>query len=465
MTLTGQKKTDDGRVDLLVSIDSAEMNSEAAKTYNRKKGSLTIPGFRKGKAPRTIIERMYGELYFYDEALNGMIQDVYIKALEESDADVIDQPRITVESISAEEGVKLVFSVLPRPRLEITDYKGLKVTKHIHPVVDEDINSELNSMREKNARMITVSDRAARTNDITVIDFEGFLDNVVFEGGKGENYNLTLGSGQFIPGFEEQIEGHNTGDEFEVDVTFPADYNTEHLAGKDVVFKVALREIREKELPELDDEFAKDVSEFETIDELKADIKEKTQKSRDLESDTSVENHIGDLLAEQLIGDIPQVMVESRIDDLVRDFSYQMESSGLDLNTYLKYTGQDIDTFRSGLKENAERQVKIRLSLEAVARAEEILITDQDIEAEYVKMSENYKVDLDRVKIMISSKELKKDLEVNKALDIVKQNAEIHEDVHDLHEHDSDHKEEPVSHKEKTPAVKKKPKKKNEIAD
>ena len=437
MALTAQRKTDDGRIDLLVTIDAETMKAAASKEYSKKKGTLSVPGFRKGKVPRAIIERMYGEFYFYDEALNGMINDVYINTLDESEIDVIDQPKITVDSMSIENGIDLVFSVLPRPQLEVKEYKNLKVNKHIHPVEEEDINAEIDEMREKNARLIEVSDRPAKLDDIAVIDFEGFMDEQPFEGGKGENFSLPLGSGQFIPGFEEQITGHKRGEEFEVKVTFPDGYSAENLSGKEAVFKVVLREIRNKELPEADDEFAKDVSDYDTLEELKNSIKGEVEKNREKAEDTEVENQLGELLTEQLTGEVPDVMIDSRIDDLVRDFSYRMGSQGIDLSTYLKYTGQDIDSFRQGMRENAEKQVKIRLSLEAVARAENILITDEDVETEYMRMAEEYETEIEKVKNMIPEKEMKKDMAVNKALDIVKNHAEINEETHSIHDHDS----------------------------
>jgi len=428
MTLTEQRKTDDGRVELFISLDRDEMNAAAAKEYSRKKNSLTVPGFRKGKAPRAVIEKIHGKFFFYDEALNSMIQDVYKNALDESGVEVIDQARITVEEMSLESGVKLIFSVMPYPELGVNTYKGLKATKRIKPVEPADIEMELNSMREKNSRLVAVEDREAKTDDIAVIDFEGFIDGEAFDGGKGEGFNLTLGSGQFIPGFEDQIIGHCAKEEFDVNVTFPEDYSAENLAGKDAVFKVNLQEIRAKELPDLDDEFTKDVSEFDTLSDLKADIEKRLCEDRDERVDIDIENQLGEQLARELDGEVPEAMISSRIDELVRDFSYRMGSQGFDLSTYLKYTNQDIEAFRDGFRENATNQVKVRLALEAVARAETITVAEEDIEAEYVKSADNYKVDVARIKEMIPSATVKRDIAANRALDYIKNNAEITEE-------------------------------------
>lgn len=439
MTLTGQRTTEDGRQELLVTISPECFAEEVEREYKRQKSKITLPGFRKGKAPRNMIERMYGEDFFFDDALNSMVQDVYMFALKESAVDVIDQPRVTIDEYNKENGVKLIFSVMLRPELKVKKYKGLKASKHIHPVEEQDINNELESMRDRNSRLVTIEDRAAELDDTTVIDFEGFVDDVAFDGGKGDDFSLTLGSGQFIPGFEEQIVGHKTGEEFDITVKFPDDYNAENLAGKESVFKIKLKEIRRKELPELDDEFAKDVSEFDTLDELKEDIKNRIEKDRDTEADAGVENQLGDLLADELEGDVPEVMIESRIDELVRDFSYRMSAQGLQLEQYLQYTGQDMDSFREGFKENAEKQVKVRLALEAVVRAEKISVLDEDVEAEYAKMVEGYQMEVEKVKEFIPELDLRKDLEANKALDFVKENAKITEDKHSAHVHEHEH--------------------------
>jgi len=425
MTLTEQRKTEDGQIELLIQLDSEEMDSAASKEFNRMRRNLTVPGFRKGKVPRAIAERMHGQLFFYEEALNSMIQDVYLKALDESGVEVIDQPRITIDEMSVEDGVKLIFSVTPYPELTVKEYKGLKATKRVYPVLESDIQFEIESLMEKNSRLVTVEDRPAQLEDIAVIDFEGFVDDTAFDGGKGEDFNLTLGSGQFIPGFEEQVAGHNAGEEFDVKVTFPEDYSSEQLAGKEAVFKVKLREIRKKELPELDDEFAKDVSEFDTLDELKKDIEKRMGAEREERSDVEVENSLGIKLAEQLEGEVPEVMIMSRIDELVRDFSYRMSSQGLDLNTYLSYSGQDIEEFRDGFRENAGNQVRVRLALEAVVRAESISVTDEEVEAEYAKSAEAYKMDIEKIKEMIADTAVRKDLAVNKALEFIKENADI----------------------------------------
>jgi len=448
MTLTEQRNTDDGRVELLVSLDADEIGSAAAKEFARMKNNLTVPGFRKGKVPRAVAERIHGQLFFYEEALNSMIQEVYLKTLDESGIDVIDQPRIVIEEMSKESGVKLIFSVLPYPELTVKKYKELKATKFIYPVEESDIQNEMDSLIEKNTRLVAVDDRSAQIDDIAVIDFEGFVDGEAFDGGKGNDFNLILGSGQFIPGFEDQIVGHVTGDEFDVEVEFPADYGADHLAGKNALFKVVLSEIRKKEFPVLDDEFAKDVSEFDTLDDLKEDIKNRLKDERDTKTDIEVENHLGEQLAEQLEGEVPEVMIMSRIDELVRDFSYRMGSQGLDLNTYLRYTNQDIELFRSGFRENAESQVKVRLALEAVVRAESISVTEDEVEAEYSKSAQNYNMDVEKIKEAIPESTVRKDLAINKALEFVKEKAEITQEVHsaDLSERKEDSNDEKEKH-------------------
>lgn len=430
MLLTETNPLENGEYELKVKIEPEAFNNAVEAEYKKNRRKINVPGFRKGKAPRSIIEKMYGESFFYDDALNNMLGEVYENAVRESKLRTIGRPNVEVESIDKKDGVMLTFVVAKRPELGIGNYKGLNAKKHLHPVEESDIDSEIERMRERASRLITVEERAAKDGDIASIDFEGFVDGLPFEGGKAENYSLTLGSGQFIPGFEEKIVGHEIGEEFDIEVAFPEDYNAEELAGKDSVFKIKLNGLKYKELPELDDEFVKDVSEFDTIAELREDISSKMKESREKVAETSVENQLGDMLSDLLIGEIPDVMIEDRIDDMARDFSYRLSSQGLDIDNYLKYTNQDANTFRDGFREGAKKQVSLRLALEAVARAENIEITQEDIDSEFIKLAEQYKMDIDKIKEFIHPDDLSEDLKTNKALDIVRENAIVIDDIH-----------------------------------
>ncbi|NLL92216.1 MAG: trigger factor [Ruminococcaceae bacterium] len=434
MLLTEIKPLENGEYELKVKIEAEAFNNSVEAEYKKNRRKINVPGFRKGKAPRSIIEKMYGESFFYDDALNNMLGEVYENAVSEAKLRTIGKPNVEVESIDKKDGVILTFVVTKRPELGIGNYKGLNAKKHLHPVEESDIDSEIERMRERASRLITVEDRAAKDGDIASIDFEGFVDGVPFEGGKAENYSLILGSGQFIPGFEDKIVGHEIGEEFDIEVTFPEDYNAEELAGKDSVFKIKLNELKYKELPELDDEFVKDVSEFDTIAELREDISNKLKETREKAAETGVENQLGELLSDLLIGEIPDVMIEDRIDDMARDFSYRLGAQGLDVDNYLKYTNQDSAAFRDGFRESAKKQVSLRLALEAVARAENIEITEEDIDSEFVKLSEQYKMDVDKIKSFIHPDDLSEDLKANKALDIVRKNAIVVDDIHNEEE-------------------------------
>ncbi len=423
MVLKEHRKGEDGRDELLVSVDAEAFAKAIDRAYSKTKNKINVPGFRKGKAPRNMIEKLYGEGFFYEDAINDLLPDAFDEALRKADIEIIGRPDVEIVSAGRKDGVELSFKVDLRPELTIKKYKGIAASKEVHNVEDADIDSEIKRLMEKASRLVEVEDRAAEKDDVAVIDFEGFVDGVAFEGGKGEKYNLTLGSGQFIPGFEDQIIGKKPGDEFDVNVTFPEDYGAEELAGKAATFKCKLHELRHKEYPELDDEFAKDVSEYNTLDELKASIREKLEKAGNDAAEAQFENDISDELIKNLEGDIPEVMIESRIDEMLRDFAYRMSSQGLDLETYMKITGQDNEALRKGLREQAERTVKIRLALEAVAKAEGYTFTDEDVEAEYKRMADEYKMDIERIRAMLTPQEVKSDLKATKALDFVKANA------------------------------------------
>lgn len=425
MSLKSSNKVETNRYELEISIDGAAFQEAIQKAYRKNVKKMNIPGFRKGHAPRSIVEKYYGEQVFYEDALNIVYPDAVEAAVEEAGLELVGDKIDTDVTSIGKEGVELKVTVTVKPEVEVGEYKGLKAERADTSVSDDDVKAELDKLAERNSRMITVEDRAAQNGDIAVIDFEGFVDGEAFEGGKGESYSLTLGSGQFIPGFEEQVVGHKTDDAFEVNVSFPEDYHAESLKGKPAVFKVKLHEIKMRELPEMDDEFAKDVSEFDTLDELKEDTKKKIAERKEKEADDAVETQLIDQLVEGLKAEIPEAMFERRVDENLRDFDYRLQSQGMNLDLYMQYTGSSVEDFRKNFRPQAERQVKVRLALEKIAELEKIVPTAEELEAEYKKLSENYGVDVDRVKTAIPEKEVAKDLAVSKAVDLVKENAKI----------------------------------------
>lgn len=427
MSLKSSSQVGANRYQLEVVVDADVFEKAVESAYHKENKKITIPGFRRGKAPRKFVEKYYGEKVFYEDAINAIYPDALGEAIREADLEMIED-KIDFDLVSADsDGLIFKATITTKPEVTIEDYKGLKVTKKPVAVTDEDINAEIERVRERNARMVTVEDRAAQKDDIAVIDFEGSVDGVPFEGGKGENYSLTLGAGQFIPGFEDQVIGHKTGEEFDVNVKFPEDYQAKDLAGKDAVFKIKLHEIKVKELPEVDDDFVKDVSEFNTLDEYKADIREKLTKAREEEAKDDLDNQLIDTVVSLVKADIPEAMYENRIDEDLRDFGYRLQSQGLNMENYMKYTGMDKDALRGQFKPQAERQVKFRLALEKISSMENIVPTEEDIEKEYAKIAENYKTEIDKVKSMIAKEDLAKDISVEKAFDMVRDNAAISE--------------------------------------
>ena len=427
MSLNSSNQVETNKYELEISVAADVFGAAVDKAYRKNAKKISVPGFRKGKAPRSIVEKMYGEGLFFDDAINDVMPEAYMEAVKEADLEPVSAPEVDVVSASKQDGLVFKAVLFVKPQVNVTDYKGIKATKTVNTATAAQVKSELERMQERNARIITVDDRAAADGDTAVIDFEGFVDGTAFAGGKGEGHELVLGSGQFIPGFEEQVVGHNTGDEFDVNVTFPAEYHAEELAGKEAVFKVKLHEIKAKELPELDDEFAKDVSEFDTLDELKKDVKKKLQESLDKASETEVENALVEAVIEHLEGEIPDCMFENRIDEMVRDFEYRLQAQGMNLDMYLKYTGMELASFRKTFREQAQKQVKIRLALEKIVELENIQVDDETVEAEYKKMAEQYGMEADKVKELISADSVKEDLAVNKAIDFIRENAEIEE--------------------------------------
>ena len=424
MSLTKSELIEKNKYKLQFSVDKATFDAAVDKVYRKQVKSITVPGFRKGKAPKSIIEKMYGAGVFYEDAINDLIPTVYPAALEESKLDVVGQPELDIVSID-ENGLVLSAKVYVKPEVEIKDYAGIEVEKEVVAVTDEDVNKEIETVRERNSREIEVTDRAAEMGDTAVIDFEGFCDGVAFEGGKGTDYALKLGSGSFIPGFEEQVAGKNIDEEFDVNVTFPTEYHAADLAGKEAVFKVKIHAITKVELPELDDDFAKDVSEFDTFDEYKADLKAKIEKRHESAADNAVEEKLVEALIEKLEADIPEPMFVEETENFVRDYDNRLRAQGLDLNTYFKYTGLTLDALREQMRPQAERQVKARLALEKIAALENITATEDDINEEYQNIANAYGVELEQVKASIDSEAIAADMKVKKAMDLVKEKAVI----------------------------------------
>ena len=425
MSLKSQNKIDTNRVELEVVVDADTFEKGLAAAFKKQSKNIAIPGFRKGKAPRSFVEKYYGKEVFYEDAVNALYPDALDEAIKEAGLDVIqDKIDFDVKEVGPQ-GFTFTAALTTKPEVSIENYKGVEAVKKSAEVTDGDIDEEIKKVQERNSRMVTVEDREAQNDDVAVIDFEGFLDGEPFEGGKGENCSLTLGSGQFIPGFEEQIVGHKTGDEFDVNVTFPEDYQAEELKGKATVFKCKLHEIKMKELPEVDDEFVKDVSEFDTLDDYKADLKKKLAENKEKEATDDLENQLIDKLVELVQGEIPEAMYENKIADSIREFGYRLQSQGLNLDTYMKYTGMNVDQMKEGFRPQAERQVKLRLALEKIAELEGLKAAEEDLDQEYQKIAEQYKMEADKIKELIPAAELEKDICVEKAINLVRDNANI----------------------------------------
>ena len=407
-------------------VDAATFEAAINKVYKKSVKNITIPGFRKGKAPRAIVEKMYGKEVFYEDAINEVIPAAYTEAVADFEKVIVSQPEFDVETID-ENGVVLTATFYTKPEAEIADYLGLEVTRTVKEANDEEVAEELGRVQARNSRMIEVTDRAAALEDVANIDFEGTVDGVAFAGGKAEGHELKLGSGQFIPGFEDQIVGKNIGEEFDVTVTFPEDYHAEELKGKEAVFHCKLNGLKFNEMSVLDDDFAKDVSEFDTLDEYKADIKAKLQESHNRQADAQVEEQIIKALGEKLVAEIPEAMYENEVENFVRDYDNRLRMQGLDLATYFKYTGMDLDTLRKNMRPDAERQVKTRLALETIAKLEGIVASEEEIEEEYARLAEAYKMEVERIKEAAPADAIAEDLKVKKAVDLVKEKAVITE--------------------------------------
>ena len=392
------------------------------KSYKKNVGKMNVPGFRKGKAPKSIIEKMYGAAVFYDDALEMLLPSMYASAVEEAKLEVVSRPEIDIVSID-DGGVELTAKVYTKPVAVVNQYRGLEAAKDTVRVTKAEIEEEIELVRKRNGRQITLEDQPAADGDETVIDFEGFLDGVAFEGGKGEKFPLKLGSGSFIPGFEEQLVGHKAGESFEINVTFPEDYGAKELAGKETVFKITIHEVKRTELPEVDDEFVKDVSEFNTLDEYKADVKAKITERKQKTAERNFEEALIDELLAHTDVDIPAPMIDNEVDAQVRDYEYRLQMQGGSLDMYFQYTGMNMEKLRESFRPGAERQIRTRLALEAIVKAENIEATAEELEEEYKKIASGYNVELEKVKESIPAAGITEDVVMRKAVELIKANA------------------------------------------
>lgn len=425
MSLKSTTKTDVNTTELVIGIDADTFEAAVEKEYQRQKKNIQIKGFRKGKVSRKLAEREFGEGAFYEGAINALIGPELEAAVKETGLNLVDRPNIEITSIDKEQGVELKAVCVTKPEIEIADYKGIKAAKAVREITDEDIDKQVDMIRRKNARIVSVDDRAAQMNDEVIIDFEGFFGDEAFDGGKGEDHPLRLGSGQFIPGFEDQIVGRNIGDEFDVNVTFPENYQMAEYAGKPAVFKTKLKAISYEELPEIDDELVKDATEFESVDEYRADIRSKLEDAAVSQAEASFENAIMEALIAKVDAPIPNCMYEQRIDNLMRSFEQQLRQQGMDLNLYFQYTGMDMDSMRDTYRDRAENEVKLRLALEKIADLENLAPTEEEINNGLAELAGQNNMDVETLKKFIPMDEYTADLRVQKAVDLVKENAVI----------------------------------------
>ena len=422
------EKLEKNMAKLTVEVPAEQFEKALTTAFNKNKSRFNIPGFRKGKAPQAMVEKMYGVEVLYEDAINEALDATYGDAVTESKLDVVSRPEIDV--VQVEKGKELIYTatVAVKPEVTLGEYKGIEVEKASAEVSDEDIEAELKKVQEQNSRLITVEDRAVEDGDQTVVDFEGFVDGTPFEGGKGEDYPLTIGSHSFIDTFEEQLIGRNIGEECEVNVTFPEEYHAKELAGKPAVFKVTVKEIKRKELPELNDEFAGEVSEFETLEEYKNDVKAKLSLTKQKEAATENENHVVDKVVENATMDIPEPMIDSQVNNMVNDYARRMQSQGLSLEQYMQFTGMTIDTLKEQMKPQAVKRIQTRLVLEAIVKAENITVSDEAVEKEIADMAESYKMEVAQIKEYMGEngiEQMKEDLAVQEAVDFLVAEAKL----------------------------------------
>ena len=425
MKLNETKKVDTNLYELNITVDGEQYAKALDASFKKNASKLNIPGFRKGKAPKSIVYKMVGESYFYEDAINSSYGDAYEEALKESGLEAVAYPEVELKDVDGSQ-YTFIAKVTVKPEVKLGEYKGLKVERESDKVTDADVENELNAMADRNARMGEAPEGAkAELGDTAVIDYEGFVGDVAFEGGKGEDHPLTLGSGQFIPGFEEGVVGHKAGESFDVKVTFPTEYHSEELAGKDATFKVTIKELKRKELPTLDDEFAKDVSEFDTLEELKKDLAEKMAAEKKDQADSKMENDLLEQAVKNMTVEIPTVMFEEKAQDMVEEFGYRLRTQGMDMDMYMKYTGTTPEALTAKFMPQAEAQVRTTLLLEKIADAEKIEITEEDINGEYDRMVKDYGMELDKVKAIVPVEEIKRQLTIQKAAKVITDSAVV----------------------------------------
>ena len=421
-------KKEGNKVTLKITVDNNKFEEAVNKAYNKTKGKYNIPGFRKGKAPKVVIETQYGKGVFYNDAIDMLFPEVYPEAIKELNIDPIDRPDLDIEEISKDNGLVMVVNVEVKPEFELGAYKGIEISKVDNTVSEEDVEARLNEMVNRNARLTSVEDKALENGDTAVIDFEGFENGVAFEGGKGENYNLVIGSNTFIPGFEDQLVGKKAGEEVEVNVTFPEAYHAENLAGKPVVFNVKVNDVKVKEVPALDDEFAKDTTEFETLAELRADVKAKLEEQAKNAADAEMRNALVEKVSANTEVEVPEAMVQHQIDNMLMELNYQLQYQGLNLEQLLQMTGRGLDELRKERRADAERLVKSSLVLEAIAEKENVEANDADVDAELEKMAAMYNMEVEKIKSSLREtdiEDIKGQIKIRKTLDLLVENATI----------------------------------------
>lgn len=421
-------KKEQNEVTLKITVGKDEFKKANDKAYDKLRGRFNVAGFRKGKAPKKLIEAQYGKGVFFDEAINIVFPEAYSKAIEDLKLDPVDRPELDVEEIGEDKDLVLIAKVTVKPEVKLGEYKGIEVNKIEYTVEEQDVDAKIEEMRNQNSRLVNVEDRAVANDDTAVIDFEGFVDGEAFDGGKGENHNLVIGSGSFIPGFEEQLVGTNVGDEVKVNVTFPAEYHAENLAGKEAVFVVNVKEIKIKEMPELDDEFAKDVSEFDTLEELKNDTKVKLEEAAKKNEEAELRNKAVEKAAEMAEIDIPEAMVDSQVNNMLKDFDQQLQMQGLNLENYIKFTGMKIEDLKTQMREDAQNRVKTSLVLEAISEKEGIEVSDEELNNEISQMATMYKMEADKFKETLREQDMdyfKENVIVKKTIDLLVDSAKI----------------------------------------
>ena len=426
MTVKEVKNLEKSMVELTIEVKGEEFKNAVDAAFKKNLSKITVPGFRKGKAPRKVVEKLYGEGVFFEDAVNALYPKAYDDAVAEAGLKVVARPEIEITEVDAE-GFTFKAVVTVKPEVNVKEYKGLKVTKTVYNVTESEVKAELERLQKQNERTVVV-ERESKDGDTVNINFDGSVDGVHFDGGKGENYDLVLGSGSFIPGFEPQLVGKKAGEDVKVEVTFPEEYHAEELKGKAAIFDCHINEVKETEVPEIDDEFAKDVSEFDTLADLKKDIKKKLKEQKERQSANELDNTLIDTLLENTEVEVPAAMVEQKVDNMCGEFEQRLAGSGLDLKTYLQYTGMDMEAFRKGFEADAEKQVKVRLALEKVVELEGVVVSDEDIEKEYKDIADAYGMPADQVKMYLPKEDITMDCAVSKAVELIRANAEITEE-------------------------------------